>query len=160
MSGADVQFSDSDRALMVVNDVVVHGSTRMHKYGFLLAQQYRKETGRVSKTTPSSKFYDDWKPLWFGPFSKILAKDIDDCVKHSLIYKEPDNPYSNSFWYGLTVEGRAQWRKMMDRFNGDMTAMRGKVVRLQKVSLTGILESIYSSYPEYTIESVIKNKVH
>lgn len=144
---------------MVVSDAMVYGSTRLQKYGFLLAKQYKNETNRVSKATPPQGFYDDWEPLWFGPFSKKLAKDIDYCVKHGLIYKEPVKLSQNSFRYGLTPKGRMRWRDMLREFNDDMTAIREKVVNLQKVRLERLLEGIYRAYPEYTVNSVIKNKV-
>ena len=58
MGGTDAGgFSSSDRALMVVSDAMVHGSTRMQKYGFLLAKQYKKETGRISEAMQSPGFY-------------------------------------------------------------------------------------------------------
>ena len=145
---------------MVVSDAMVHGSTRLQKYGFLLAMQYRKETGNVSKGTPALKFYDDWKPLWFGPFSRHLANDIDDCVERGLIRKEPAGmPPHDSYRYSFTIKGRERWREMWSKFNGDMKAVRGKVARLQKVSLESILEGIYGAYPEYTVKSVIKDRV-
>lgn len=152
-------FSGSDRALMVVSDAMVHGSTRMQKYGFLLAKQYKKETDRISKTAPSLEFYDDWEPLWFGPFSRSLAKDIDTCVKNSLIRKEPLRMSPDSYRYSFTIQGRAQWRNMVDKFRGDMTAIRKKVAHLQRVSLESLLEGIYIAYPEYTVKSVIKDRV-
>lgn len=160
MSGAGTgSFSGPDRALMVVSDVAVRGSTRMQKYGFLLAMQYKKETGRISKAEPSLKFYDDWEPLWFGPFSKSLADDIDCCVERGLMRKEPITMSPDSYMYSFTINGRAQWRKMADSFGGDMTAIREKVAHLQRISLESLLEGIYSAYPEYTENSVIKDRI-
>lgn len=152
-------FSPPDRALMIVNDIRVHGVTRMQKYGFLLAKQYNKEVERISKAEPSLAFYDDWEPLWFGPFSKTLAKDIDACVEHGLIHKEPVSTSPDSHRFSLTISGRKQWRAMFGRFNGEMTAMHGKVSHLQRVSLESLLEDIYNLYPEYTVKSIISDRV-
>ena len=153
-------FSKSDRALMVISDATIRGSTRIQKYGFLLAQQYKKEMKHITETTPTLKFYDDWEPLWFGPFSKSLAEDIDTCVKDGLIDKESVSLPYDSHRYSLTIKGRVQWRKMLDKSNDDMTAIREKVVHLQRVNLGSLLEGIYSAYPEYTVKSVIKDRIH
>lgn len=53
------KFSESDRALMVISDAMIYGSTRLQKYGFLLTQQYKKEMGGIAEAAPELKFYDD-----------------------------------------------------------------------------------------------------
>ena len=157
--GTSISFLPSDRALMVVSDITVRGATRIQKYGFLLAKQYKKETANISKTEPSLVFYNDWEPLWFGPFSKSLAKDIDDCVERGLIHKEPVSTSPDSYRFSLTIKGRKRWRDMLSMFTSDMTAIYEKVAHLQKVGLGNLLEGIYSSYPDYTVRSVIRDRV-
>ncbi|MXY60768.1 MAG: hypothetical protein F4Y82_01450 [Cenarchaeum sp. SB0665_bin_23] len=153
------KFSKSDRALMVVSDATIYGSTRLQKYGFLLTQQYKKEMEGIAKATPELKFYDDWAPLWFGPFSKSLAKDIDACMQNGLIYKEPVKLSQNSFRYGLTLKGRRKWRAMLHKSTKDITAIHKKVMNLQKMRLERLLEYIYYAYPEYTVNSTIREKI-
>ena len=84
----------------------------MHTYGFLLAKQYKKELGRIAKDTPALAFYDDWEPLWFGPFSSGLTHDIADCVKRGTILKEPMIPSIVSspdpHMFSLTSNGRVK----------------------------------------------------
>ena len=152
------RFSKSDRALMVVSDATIHGSTRLQKYGFLLAQQYKKEMNRIAAQAPDLQFYKDWEPLWFGPFSKELSHDIEECVNRGLIYKEHVNPTQNLYRYGFTIQGRIQWRAMLREFGDEMTAVREKVVNLQKVRLERLLEGIYNAYPKFTERSVIKDR--
>ena len=159
MTGVDVnEFSSSDRALMVVSDATIYGSTRLQKYGFLLHKQYKKEMRSIADNTPTLKFYDDWESLWYGPFSRGLSDDIETCVKNSLIYKAPDK-LPNSYRYGFTIHGRIRWRKMLFKFNDEMTAIRKKVVNLQKVRLERLLEGVYNSYPEFTKRSIIKDRL-
>ena len=151
-------FSPPDRALMVVSDTMIYGSTRLQKYGFLLTKQYGKEMRGISDRMPKLKFYDDWEPLWYGPFSRTLAKDVQTCVKDGLIYKGPgDMP--NSFRYGFTIRGRMRWRSMLSEFSDEMSAIREKVMNLQKIRLERLLESVYSAYPEFTKLSVIKDNM-
>lgn len=153
------KFSESDRALMVISDATIYGSTRLQKYGFLLTKQYKKEMEGIAEAAPELKFYDDWEPLWFGPFSKSLAKDIDTCLRDGLIYKESVKLSQNSFRYGLTLKGRRRWRDMLQKYTKDITAIRKKVMNLQKMRLERLLENIYNAYPEYTVNSTILKKI-
>ncbi len=153
------EFSTSDRALMVISDATLYGTTRLQKYGFLLTQQYKKEMNVIAEAEPKLKFYDDWEPLWFGPFSKSLADDIDICMDNSLIYREAVKLSQDSFRYGLTLKGRVRWRVMLRKFNNEMTAIHKKVMNLQKMRLGRLLENIYSAYPEYTVNSTILKKI-
>ena len=158
MEGAIHQFSPSDRALMVISDAMVYGSTRLQKYGFLLHKQYGKEMSRIASSVPELKFYDDWEPLWYGPFSRDLARDIQACVGNGLMYKEQGAP-PNSYRYGFTISGRVKWRRMLHEFGDEMTAIHEKVVNLQKVRLERLLESVYNAYPEFAERSAIKDRV-
>ncbi|MXX20812.1 MAG: hypothetical protein F4W68_05645 [Cenarchaeum sp. SB0661_bin_35] len=153
------KFSESDRALMVISDAMIYGSTRLQKYGFLLTKQYKKEMDGIAKAAPELKFYDDWEPLWFGPFSRSLAKDIDICMQSGLIYQEPVKLSQNSFRYGLTLKGRRRWRAMLHKSSKEITAIQKKVMNLQKMRLERLLEGIYYAYPEYTVNSTIREKI-
>ena len=87
-SANENQFRSADRALIVISDATIHGSTRLQKYGFLLYKQYGKELSKISGNESALKFYEDWKAFWYGPFSKSLMEDIDECVTRNLCIKK------------------------------------------------------------------------
>lgn len=151
------RFSRSDRALIIVGDEVVRGSTRLQKYGFLLHKQYEKEMSRIAAGMPVLEFYDDWEPLWYRPFSMGLSRDVQACVERRLIYMEQSGP-PNQHVYGLTIPGLVKWREMLRRFDGEMTAIRKGVTNLQKVRLERLLEGVYGAYPEFARRGAARNR--
>ena len=154
-----MEYHGSDRVLMIVADTTILGSTRLQKYGFLLYKQYERELLDISRDNRELKFYDDWKPYWYGPFSEILRKDISACVdEHHLVYKEMADQSRNLHAYSLTIRGRVRWRQMLDALGPEMTAIHGKIMNLQRVRLERLLEGVYNLYPEYTKRSVIKGR--
>lgn len=157
MEGAS-QFNPADRALVVISDVEIHGSTRLQKYGFLLSQQYKKEMSKLAANCPGLEFYDDWEPLWYGPFSRRLQADVSACVSGGLITKTLADPGLGSYRYAPTVRGRARWRKILDASGREITAIREKVDNLQSMRLERLLEGIYHAYPEYAKHSTIKDR--
>ena len=154
-----MELANTDRALVIVSDVIIHGTTRLQKYGFLLHKQYGRELSATLKDNPHMDFYNDWKPFWFGPFSDSLNKDIKTCVDTGLLYKDLVDPARNSYRYGLTVHGRRRWRQLLGEFPSEITAVREKVANLQRMRLERLLQQIYDAYPEYTKRSTIKDRL-
>ena len=153
-----VQFTSEDRVLIILNDNTINGTTRLQKYGFLLAKQYVKELSSMSERRQSLTFYDDWEALWYGPFSRGLQKDVEKCVGGGLVTKEPMDASTNSYRYALTIRGRARWRKMLAEFQNETIAICEKISSLQKMRQERLLEGIYNAYPEYTKRSTIKDR--
>ena len=154
-----MEFAGMDRILMIVSDATVHGTTRLQKYGFLLYKQYEQELSAISRGNPMLRFYEDWKPFWFGPFSESLSKDIQACVDADIIYKEMVDPARNSYRYSPTIYGRMRWRQLLSEFQTEITAIHEKVMNLQRMRLERLLQGIYDAYPEYTKRSTIKDEL-
>lgn len=154
-----MRLENTDRVLVIVSDATIHGTTRLQKYGFLLHKQYGKEVSAILRANPEMKFYDDWKPFWFGPFSESLSKDVRACVDAGLIYKELMDPARNSYRYGLTVSGRGRWRQLLGEFTPEITAIHEKIANLQGIRLERLLQRIYDAYPKYTKLSTIKDRL-
>lgn len=153
---AEAGFRPEDRVLVIISDTTIHGTTRLQTYGFLLYKQYGRELSELSDNLPALKFYDDWKPLRYGPFSRNLSNDIEKCVGDRTICKETVDPDRKIYRYALTIKGRAQWRKMMNRFTSEIGAMREKISYMQTIRLELLVKEIYRAYPEYAAHS--KNK--
>lgn len=160
MDGPDeVQFDPTDRVLVIISDSMIHGTTRLQKYGFILHKQYETELGRISQGGLSPGFYDDWEPYYYGPYSRQLDKDARMCVKNGLVVKKAINTTLNSFKYFFTIRGRVRWRRLFAKHQEDMTAVEEKIRKLQTVQLEDLMRNIYRVYPEYTTLSKIKGSL-
>ena len=145
-------FVASDRVLLLFTHDMISGDTRLHALGFLLARQHEKETSRIAQKMQLSGFYDDWEPQWFNPYSKALAKDIDDCLDRGLLYKRQSNEIGIPFVYGLTHAGRKRYHIVLKRKLGsDMLLTEERIEHLQKVDIYSILEDLYVCCPEYMV---------
>ena len=153
-----MELVETDRALLIICDTTIYGTTRLQKYGFLISKQFGKELADISFGEKDQPFYNDWEALWYGPFSKGLQKDVDECARERLIYKEPIDTNQNTYQYGLTTKGRIRWRKIYAKFTDAVNPIHKKVMNLQKVRLERLLERIYTAYPEYTKRSTIKGR--
>ena len=148
-----------DRVLMIISDSTIHGTTRLQKYGFLLSKQYEWELRNIASMQAELKFYDDWMPFWYGPYSESLDKDVKKCAKNGTVSMLLMDEALNKYQYSLTIKGRAVWRGMLNRFHDGMPAIDAKIRNLQKIGLETLLSGVYSAYPEYTKRSVIKDRV-
>ena len=146
-----MEYTGMDRVLLTMGDAAVFGTTRLQRYGFLLHKQYWKELSAISNKYGSLKFYDDWKPYWFGPHSESMDRDTKACVDAKLIYKDMVDPVMNLHRYGLTTSGRTRWRRLLGEFGREMEAIRKRVASLQEMRLERLLQGVYDAYPEYTM---------
>ncbi len=149
-------LNPEDRVLFIINDRIIEGSTRFQKYGFLLFKQYQKELTELRMSHPGFDFYRDWVPHHFGPYSRQLSLDMQSCIKGGLMSKVLIDRSSR---YALTLRGRVRWRKLLAISPDQVTAMSEKVANMQRTSLYGLLRSIYSAYPEYAVNSQIKERL-
>lgn len=152
-----IDFTAKDRVLVILNDSTINGTTRLQKYGFLLSKQYKKELTSISNSRQALAFYEDWEPLWYGPFSKNLQRDVKECVRDGLINKEIIDADRNSYQYTPTLSGRVRWRKLTAEFQNEMIAIHKKITNLQNMRQELLIEGIYNAYPKYIKHSTIKN---
>ena len=153
------ETSSEDRVLMIISDGTIHGTTRLQKYGFLLSKQYEWELRNIANMQAELKFYDDWMPFWYGPYSESLNNDVKKCAANGTVSMLLVDKALNKYQYSLTIKGRAIWRRMLNKFQDDMSAIDTKVRNLQKTGLETLLSGVYSAYPEYTKHSVIKDRL-
>ena len=110
-------------------------------------KQYGRELSAILRGNTDVKFYGDWEPFWFGPFSESLSEDIQACVDAGLIYKELVDPARNSYRYGLSASGRRRWRQLLNEFTLEITPICKKIAKPQGMRLERLLQQIYDAYP-------------
>lgn len=155
-----IQLQPEERVLFIINDNVIDGSTRFQKYGFLLFKQYQKELTRLQSDYSNFKFYDDWVAHNFGPYSKRLAQDIQTCVANNILDEKIIDKGKNYNKYMLSLKGRIKWRKFFRNTTDEMIKINDKIRNLQFINLTEMLRQIYDAYPEFTVNSKIKDSLN
>lgn len=143
----------SPRLLLVMQDLVIGGRTRVQKYGFLIYKQYWDEVKECG-------FYSDWKPHNFGPYSPSLAEDLAAAVQEGYVEEETDSYNGSTITkYRLTIRGTTKYRSML-KDRDFMNQINEMLRNQQNKSLMSILKQIYRDYPEYTIYSQIKETIN
>lgn len=144
-----------DRVIVLINDLTIGGNTRIQKYAFLVHQLYDKEL------EPNLKFYNDWIAYRYGPFSKELELDLKTCVENKLVART-ETPVSSGREftnYSLTMKGRMRMRKLSENNSKMVKKLYEKFTLLNKKSTATILKDIYLAYPQFTINSEIRDQV-
>ena len=149
-----------DRVLMIINDNTIYGTTRFQKYGFLLYKQYGQELKNIQNKYPELKFYDDWEAYHYGPYSKKLENDLEQCITENLIRKSSitTEKKQKMDMYVLTIKGRRKWRALYVKIN-ELSQMDKKIKNLQKIPHYTLIRQIYNAYPEFTTKSKIKDQL-
>ena len=131
----------------------VEGATRLQKYAFLSAMQI--------KNIHSKEFYHDWKASHFGPFSAMLAQDVDKAIKDGIIKK-----HSLTNTYGFKVDRFAvtdRGKGVFINLKNEHQNLYGKILKItkryQELSLSRLLQDVYYQYPKYASVSTIKAKI-
>lgn len=146
-------ISHLDRLLLVINDHTIDGNTRFQKYAFVLSQNYKKELSDLN-------FYDDWRAYDYGPYSDALRTDMAESITTNLItcYDGLSRSGQNIKKYTLTIKGRHQLRKI--KINDKLFRQLFETIsNLQRKSLIYILKDVYAAYPQFTINSKIKDQI-
>lgn len=155
-----IQLQPEERILFIINDNVIQGSTRFQKYGFLLYKQYEKELTKLQSDYSDFKFYDDWIPHHFGPYSKQLTQDIQTCVTNNILDEKIIDKEKNFNLYMLSLKGRIKWRKLFRNTTDEMIKFNDKIRNLQIMNLTEMLRQIYDAYPKFTVNSKIRDSLN
>lgn len=142
--------------LLTVSNSTVTGSMRLQNYGFLLHNQHRKDISRLEERF-DFKFYDDWEPRHYGPFSKGLEAGLQTCVDDRLVNMDSRNTDGARTMsrYHLSMTGLLRWHSMFEAMPREVKRINDRIARLQRENLYEVIKSIYDKYPESAKNSVI-----
>jgi len=126
--------------------------TRLEKLAFLCDMEIFKDC----------KWYDDWIPYMYGPFSRKLLDDMDrleaDGLVSILTAKDP-------FWqdtkkYALTELGRQKYNELISTYVRESRRIRESLSRYNMfASNMPLLRKVYNEYPQYAARSLISENV-
>ena len=131
----------------------VEGATRLQKYAFLSAMQI--------KNINSEGFYNDWKASHFGPFSAMLAQDVDKAIKDGIIEKHSlTNPYGFKVdRFAVSEGGKGVFTNLKTEHHNLYDKILKITKRYQGLSLSRLLQDVYYQYPNYASASTIKARI-
>jgi len=126
----------------------IQGRTRFQKMVFLLQQEFEK-----------TEFYD-FEAYDYGPFSKGLYDDLDDLIERNLVEEtreefDEDKVY---YEYKLTDVGQELIERLSDQEETqDIMVLSERLKQeINSKDLSVVLDRVYSEYPEYAENSVLR----
>ncbi len=130
--------------------------TRLQRYVFLADKQLLQ----TKKLKPDRLVYE-WKPHHYGPFSEDLELCVKEAIEEKLvasfeIHEDGKNP---GIGYKLTIQGRAEFKRLLSHFDDTSNLIRGMLLKFQKDQTEHqLLDFVCQMYPEYTTRDIIRDK--
>lgn len=114
---------------------------------------FQKELFLISNYIERIRNKTDFIPHFLGPYSESGEKSLDNLVSYKLVEKEKGK-------YNLTKKGISMFEDFKIKISLDeFEAIEDFKLFLNNLKRDELLVFIYASYPDYTTESVIKEKV-
>lgn len=144
----------SDLPILLVGTLnSIRTMTRFQKFAFLADKEIFTAVDK----------YSDWKPHYFGPFSRDLQSDVDAYCKDELL-KETDvvHPVSDDYVssYSLTLTGRKEFNSL---YNNNVSTIKKISAFLSPYQFhntnASLLYYVYANYKDYTTNSIIKDEI-
>ncbi|MFG1519172.1 MAG: hypothetical protein AAE977_01650 [Thermoplasmataceae archaeon] len=92
-----------------------------------------------------------FEPLWYGPFSKELSGDLTDFQVRGVISFDELRLTSEGFKMASSV-----WKDLTDFEKQQIFDVKAT---FNYMSLTELLDAVYSRYPKFTKRSALKKEV-
>jgi uncharacterized protein len=132
----------------------IEGRTRLEKLAFLIQKRVVEEL----KLGISPQAYD-FRALHFGPFSEEVLDDITSLQLLGLVDIHGDDDQTQTFQ--LSSKGVEVVRKLLA--SGKVSRVLAEEIRRIRstygsMSLDKLVGRIYKDYPEYTVNSVIRDR--
>lgn len=153
MTGSELNELDNFIIKIIGTHGRIKGNTKIQKYGFLADQ---------TNLFGSNNLNLDYVPHNYGPYSEKLKAGLDHLLKLKLVEvcELDDNGPKKITSYTLTTpKGQHTFQILAQTSFDEINLFRDMTSRFQKESLFYLLKFVYSSYPQFTINSTIKKEV-
>lgn len=128
------------------------GVTRFMKYLFLVDQtQIFKEQNLVIS----------WAAHNYGPYWNKFNSFLASLLHENLLAKTEQttiNDYKTTK-ISITISGRVYFRKLTNNYTNETNELHTLLSNHNRSSLTKLMKFVYENYPEFTVNSKIKEKV-
>jgi len=129
------------------NKNIVHGKLMFIKQFFIATKEI------IPRLDEQFRFY----PCNYGPYSRILAKTIENLIEEGYIKSKKHDDHLDFF---LSDEGKKRSKECYEKLPQDI---RDRLDRLRlsanQMGYTGILRYVYTRYPSYASASKIREDV-
>ena len=135
-----MKITPEDKIIIILNDNIIQGSTRIQKYAFLISKQCKTELDEIKNSYPNFEWYEDWIKYSLGPESKSLKKDLEICIKNKRVQRNRIDNINN---YSLTQKGLVRLREIIPGNQEEIKKINKKVQFLQDFSIFGLAKCIH-----------------
>jgi len=139
--------------LYALKEKPMNGSLMFMKQLFLLENELIPD---IPGDDENLKFYP-WK---YGPYSTVVAMAINKLIKEEVIKPLSISGRPDDFQYKLTAEGIRLAEESVRKLSEDIfDKIKQKRRGWDQLGYYGIVKKVYNKYPEYTIQSKIREEV-
>lgn len=145
--------SDTDLPVILLGTLgTIKYKTRLEKLAFLCDMEIFTDW----------KWYNDWIPYKYGPFSRKLLDDMDRLSDAGLVnirtIKDPFGQATKE--YSLTDSGRQRYVELFATYAKQGRHIRESLVKYNtSISMLPLLRKVYNKYPQYAARSLISENV-
>lgn len=138
---------------LLLSFIYAWGKSRKNNEPIPSVTHLQKEIFLLSKKTPFADMKDiyHFEPLWYGPFSKELSGDLTDFQSKGLISFDELRLTKEGFKIAAPV-----WNKLTDFEKKQIFDVKAT---FNYMSLTQLLDTVYSRYPKFTKRSALRKDV-
>lgn len=141
------------RSDLLLSFIYAWGKSKKNNEPIPSVTHLQKEIFLLSRRTPFSEMKDiyHFEPLWYGPFSKELSGDLTDFQSRGIISFDELRLTNEGFRIASSV-----WNALSDFEKQQIFEVKAN---FNYMSLTELLETVYSRYPKFTKRSALKKEV-
>ena len=130
------------------------GKSRRDNEAVPTATHLQKEMFLLMRRSPFPEYKEryEFKPLWYGPFSRELSLDLNTLVNEGHVNRKGSISLTSN---GFKIASRI-WQ--ITNNDGRMTAISIKE-QFNRMTLDDILDYVYSHYPKQAMRSALNRNV-
>jgi uncharacterized protein YwgA len=134
-------------ALLSVVDQPIYGRLMLVKEIFLIAKEFDPKLDKDL----------DFFPYDLGPYSKVLARKLNEMVSQGLIEVRSREGEEGEYVFSLTDKGRVEGQRALAALPQSIRELLQRKRRgWDQLGYRGIVRLVYSKYPEYAGKSKIR----
>ena len=141
------------RSDLLLSFIYAWGKSKKNNEPIPSVTHLQKEIFLLCRRTPFSEMKDvyHFEPFWYGPFSKELSSDLTDFQSRGVISFDELRLTNEGFKIASSV-----WNNLTDFEKQQIFDVK---INFNYMSLTELLDTVYSRYPKFTKRSALKKEV-
>lgn len=145
--------NDTDLPIILLGTLgTIKYKTRLEKLAFLCDMEIFTDC----------KWYSDWIPYMYGPFSLMLLDNMDELKSEGMVHiRTVKDPFGqDTKEYSLTDIGRERYSKLAGEYMDQSRQIRETLSKYNESATNlPLLRKVYGEYPQYAARSLISEDV-